>query len=137
MKQVAKKSSDPVIKGVMKPTKPVMNGVKKPTKAVMKGVKKSPSVGRLGPPPQLCSMKLPQQQLVGKVEPKLRQLASKHAKLVARWLHTSCSWKQVLMTWMVMLIASKMVLLALTAQFFTLTSLVSLQVTLNSSMLGL
>jgi len=128
MKQVAKKSSDPVIKGVMKPTKPVMNGVKKPTKAVMKEVKKAPGVGRLGPPPQLCSMKLPQQQLVGKVEPKLRQLASKHVKLVARWLHTSCSWKQVLMTWMVLLIASKMVLLALTAQFFTLTSLVSLQI---------
>merc|ERR1711972_787490 len=43
-------------------------------------------------------------------------------------LHNQFSWKQFLMGWMVVLIASKMVLLALTFPFFTLTSLVSLQI---------
>merc|ERR1739844_647576 len=58
----------------------------------------------------------------------MRELASRHVKLVAKWLHTQFSWKQFLMGWMVVLIASKMVLLALTFPFFTLTSLVSLQI---------
>ena len=85
---------------------------------------------RLGPPPPLNTIKVPvvQQQLASKVQPKLRQLASKHAKLLASWLHSSFSWKQFLMSWMVVLVASKMVLLALTYMFFTTTSLVSLQV---------
>merc|ERR1711972_1261829 len=43
-------------------------------------------------------------------------------------LHNQFSWKQFLMMRMVVLIASKMVLLALTFPFFTLTSLVSLQI---------
>ena len=89
---------------------------------------------RLGPPPQLMGgMKVPvvQQQFARKVQPKMRELASRHVKLVAKWLHTQFSWKQFLMGWMVVLIVSKMVLLALTFPFFTLTSLVSLQVFLK------
>lgn len=85
---------------------------------------------RLGPPPQLAGLKVPvvQQRLATKVQPKVQEAAARHAKLVARWLHTQFSWRQFLMSWMVLLIASKMVLLALTFQFFTLTSLVSLQI---------
>jgi len=75
-------------------------------------------------------MKVPvvQQQFARKVQPKMRELASRHVKLIAKWLHNQFSWKQFLMGWMVVLIASKMVLLALTFPFFTLTSLVSLQI---------
>merc|ERR1712117_520862 len=69
-----------------------------------------------------------QQQFARKVQPKMRELASRHVKLIAKWLHNQFSWKQFLMGWMVVLIASKMVLLALTFPFFTLTSLVSLQI---------
>ena len=47
---------------------------------------------------------------------------------VARWIHANLTWKKVLMSWMVMLVASKMVLLMLTYQYFTLTALISLQV---------
>ena len=86
---------------------------------------------RLGPPSQLMGgMKVPvvQQQFARKVQPKMRELVSRHVKLIAKWLHNQFSWKQFLMGWMVVLIASKMVLLALTFPFFTLTSLVSLQV---------
>jgi len=86
---------------------------------------------RLGPPSQLMGgMKVPvvQQQFARKVQPKMRELASRHVKLIAKWLHNQFSWKQFLMGWMVVLIASKMVLLALTFPFFTLTSLVSLQI---------
>lgn len=80
-------------------------------------------------------MKVPvvQQQFARKVQPKMRELASRHVKLIAKWLHNQFSWKQFLMGWMVVLIASKMVLLALTFPFFTLTSLVSLQVFVASS----
>ena len=88
---------------------------------------------RLGPPAQLMGgMKVPvvHQQFARKVQPKMREMASRHVKLVAKWLHNQFSWKQFLMGWMVVLIASKMVLLALTFPFFTLTSLVSLQVVL-------
>ena len=74
-----------------------------------------------------------QQQFARKVQPKMRELASRHVKLIAKWLHNQFSWKQFLMGWMVVLIASKMVLLALTFPFFTLTSLVSLQVSVASS----
>ena len=45
-----------------------------------------------------------------------------------RWFHTKFSWRRFLMSWMILLIASKMVLLALTYQYFSLTSLLSLQV---------
>lgn len=86
---------------------------------------------RLGPPAQLMGgMKVPvvHQQFAKKVQPKMREMASRHVKLVAKWLHNQFSWKQFLMGWMVVLIASKMVLLALTFPFFTLTSLVSLQI---------
>jgi len=86
---------------------------------------------RLGPPAQLMGgMKVPvvHQQFARKVQPKMREMASRHVKLVAKWLHNQFSWKQFLMGWMVVLIASKMVLLALTFPFFTLTSLVSLQI---------
>ena len=47
---------------------------------------------------------------------------------VLRWIHANLTWKKVLMSWMVMLVASKMVLLMLTYQYFTLTALISLQV---------
>merc|ERR1711944_254691 len=71
-------------------------------------------------------MKVPVvQQFARKVQPKMRELASRHVKLIAKWLHNQFSWKQFLMGWMVVLIASKMVLLALTFPFFTLTSLVT------------
>ena len=85
---------------------------------------------RLGPPPTLNSIKIPvvHQHLVSKVQPKLREVASRHIKLLATWFHTQFSWKQFLMSWMVLLVASKMVLLALTYRYFSLTSLLSLQV---------
>merc|ERR1712107_368436 len=67
--------------------------------------KPKPNPNRLGPPPQLNSLKIP-----------------------AKWFHTQFSWKKFLLFWMVMLIASKMVLLMLTYQFFSLTSLVSLEI---------
>jgi len=91
--------------------------------------KPAPLPHRLGPPSQL-SKKLPssQHEFARKVQPKLREVASKHIKLLAKWFHTQFSWKQFLMSWMVLLITSKMVLLALTYRYFTLTSLVSLQI---------
>jgi len=63
-----------------------------------------------------------------KVQPKLRKMVIQQIKLVAKWLHTQFSWKVFLMGWMVMLIASKMLLLALTYNYFPMTSFVSLQV---------
>jgi len=86
---------------------------------------------RLGPPPQLASIKVPvivQMQLTRKVQPKLKEVASKHLKLMAKWFHTQFQWKQLLLCWMVILVASKMFMLALTYKFFTLASLVSLQI---------
>merc|ERR1719507_682167 len=53
---------------------------------------------------------------------------SKQAKMIARWLHENLTWKKILMTWMVVLVASKMVLLMLTFEFFSLTALISLQI---------
>merc|ERR1739846_151968 len=53
---------------------------------------------------------------------------SKQAKMIARWLHENLTWKKILMTWMVVLVASKMVLLMLTFEYFSLTALISLQV---------
>jgi hypothetical protein len=92
--------------------------------------KAKPTPHRLGPPPQLGSSKIPvvHQKFTKKVQPKLKEVLSRHIKILAKWFHTTFSWKKFLMSWMVLLIASKMVLLMLTYQFFTLTSLVSLQI---------
>ena len=92
--------------------------------------KPKPSPHRLGPPPQLNSLKIPvvQQKFAKQVQPKLREVVSRHIKILAKWFHTQFSWKKFLLFWMVMLIASKMVLLMLTFEFFSLTSLVSLEV---------
>jgi len=92
--------------------------------------KPKPSPHRLGPPPQLNSLKIPvvQQKFAKQVQPKLREVVSRHIKILAKWFHTQFSWKKFLLFWMVMLIASKMVLLMLTFEFFSLTSLVSLEI---------
>merc|ERR1712193_547781 len=92
--------------------------------------KPKPSPHRLGPPPQLNSLKIPvvQQRFAQQVQPKLREVVSRHIKILAKWFHTQFSWKKFLLFWMVMLIASKMVLLMLTFEFFSLTSLVSLEI---------
>lgn len=92
--------------------------------------KPKPVPKRLGPPPQLlqvCKIPVVQQQNK-RLQPKLREIMSKQAKLIARWMHERLTWKKILMFWMVILVASKMVLLMLTMQFFTLTALISLQV---------
>ena len=81
---------------------------------------------RLGPPPQLARITLVQQQ--EKFQPKMREIMAKNAKMLARWAHEKMTWKKLLMSWMVILVASKMVLLMLTYNYFTLTSLISLQV---------
>lgn len=85
---------------------------------------------RLGPPPQLTGLKVPivHQKFAKKVEPKLRESITRQVKILARWFHTKFCWRRFLMSWMILLIASKMVLLVLTYQHFTLTSLVSLQI---------
>merc|ERR1719245_2640582 len=51
-----------------------------------------------------------------------------HVKILSRWFHNNMSWKKILLFWMVILIASKMVLLMLTNHFFTMMSLVSLEI---------
>ena len=63
-----------------------------------------------------------------KLQPKMHEIMSKQAKMIARWLHENLTWKKILMTWMVVLVASKMVLLMLTYEYFSLTALISLQV---------
>ena len=92
--------------------------------------KPKPTPHCLGPPPQLMAMKVPmvQQRLVGKVQPKVMEVVTRHVKVLSKWFHTQFSWKKFLMSWMVVLIASKMMLLMLTYNYFTMTSLVSLQV---------
>ena len=91
---------------------------------------------RLGPPAQLSQLAaagrggfapgfVHQQQ---KFQPKMREIMAKQAKLIARWIHHNLTWKKILMSWMVLLVASKMVLLMLTYEYFTLTALISLQV---------
>jgi len=94
------------------------------------GPRAKPAPHRLGPPPQLTSLKVPvlHQQFVNKVEPKLREVFLKQTKNIARWFHNHFTWRRLLLTWMVLLIASKMVLLLLTYEFFTLTSIVSLEI---------
>ena len=86
---------------------------------------------RLGPPPQLNSLKhipVVQQKFANKVQPKLREVLMTHVKILSKWFHNNLSWKKILLFWMVLLIASKMILLMLTNQFFTMMSLVSLEV---------
>ena len=84
---------------------------------------------RLGPPPQLAQLsRIPMVAQQQKFQPKMREIMSRQAKILARWLHETLTWKKILMSWMVVLVASKMVLLMLTYEFFTLTSLISLQV---------
>jgi len=92
--------------------------------------KPKPTPHCLGPPPQLLTMKVPmvQQRLVGKVQPKVMEVVTRHVKVLSKWFHTQFSWKKFLMSWMVVLIASKMMLLMLTYNYFTMTSLVSLQI---------
>jgi hypothetical protein len=99
--------------------------------------KPKPVPKRLGPPPQFM---LSGQNLKGesffskipmvqqKMQPKMHEIMSKQAKMIARWLHDYLTWKKILMTWMVVLVASKMVLLMLTYEYFSLTALISLQV---------
>ena len=101
--------------------------------------KPKPNPNRLGPPPQLNSLKIPvvQQQFTKKVQPKLREVVSRHIKILAKWFHMEFSWKKFLLSWMVLLIASKMVLLMLTYEFFTMTSLVSLEVSFESNFIFL
>lgn len=99
--------------------------------------KPKPVPKRLGPPPQFM---LSGQNLKGesffskipmvqqKMQPKMHEIMSKQAKMIARWLHDYLTWKKILMTWMVVLVASKMVLLMLTYEYFSLTALISLQI---------
>ncbi len=90
---------------------------------------------RLGPPPQLSQLsqqlKLQaeeQRRQQKRLQPKMREVLARQAKMLARWANTGLTWKRILMSWMVLLVASKMVLLVLTYQFFSLTALISLQV---------
>ena len=92
--------------------------------------KPKPRPSRLGPPPQLAAQlgKIPIVQQQEKFKPKMREILARQAKMLAKWAHEKLTWKKILMSWMVILVASKMVLLMLTYKFFTLTSLISLQV---------
>ena len=100
--------------------------------------KPKPSPNRLGPPPQLTSLKIPvvHQKSAKKMQPKTREVVTRHIKILAKWFHTQFSWKKFLLFWMVLLIASKMVLLMPTYQFFSLTSLVSLEVSIKFDILS-
>ena len=87
---------------------------------------------RLVPPPQLVNQLAAAQHKKSsnhhKIQPKMRQVFGRQAKLLARWIRVNFSLKRALLSWMVLLVASKMVLLVLTYQFFTLTAIISLQV---------
>ena len=101
--------------------------------------KPKPNPNRLGPPPQLNSLKMfpvVHQKFAKKMQPKMREVVTRHIKILAKWFHTQFSWKKFLLFWMVLLIASKMVLLMLTYQFFSLTSLVSLEVSIKFDILS-
>jgi len=85
----------------------------------------------LGPPPQLLATKGPlmEKNLPNKVHSKLLEVVSRHVKILAKWwMQPMVSWKKCLKSWMVVLIACKMMLLILTYDYFTLTSLISLQI---------
>ncbi len=82
---------------------------------------------RLGPPPQLSQLsqqlKLQaeeQRRQQKRLQPKMREVLARQAKMLARWANTGLTWKRILMSWMVLLV--------LTYQFFSLTALISLQV---------
>ena len=109
--------------------------------------KPKPVPKRLGPPPQLMLngqnlkgdslfSRIPMVQQQKKLQPKMNEIMSKQVKMIARWLHDYLTWKKILMSWMVILVASKMVLLMLTYEYFSLTALISLQVR-NSIFLAL
>ena len=91
-------------------------------------------VYRLGWDPRLSwrpnlAKKIPiVQQQQEKFQPKMREILAKQAKMIAKWAHEKMTWKKLLMSWMVILVASKMVLLMLTYKYFTMTRLISLQV---------
>ena len=89
--------------------------------------KPKPVPPRLGPPPQLSQYRVPTVQQK-RIEPKMREILGRQGKLVAKWVHLHMTWKKILLSWMVLLAASKMVLLMLTYEFFTMTALISLQV---------
>jgi len=61
--------------------------------------KAKPTPHRLGPPPQLNSLKVPvvHQKFAKKVQPKLQEVVSRHIKILAKWFHTQFSWKKFLM----------------------------------------
>ena len=85
----------------------------------------------LGPPHQLAALGLGKMSLVHQEErllPKMGKLLAKNAKMLAQVTREKMSLKKVLMCWMVVLVASKMLLLLLTYKFFSSTSLISLQV---------
>jgi len=63
-----------------------------------------------------------------KVKPKLQEILHKHVKTVAQHFLTEISWKKFLISWTVILIASKMGLIGFTNRYFTTRSLVSLEI---------
>merc|ERR1740131_675995 len=81
-------------------------------------------------PSKLSANKFPivNQKVSENIQPKLKEIVTKHIKVLATWFHTKFCWKKFLMSWMVILISSKMVLLMLTYQYFTTASLASLQI---------
>lgn len=94
------------------------------------GPKPKPTPHCLGPPPQLLPPKVPfmEKKVANKVHAKLMEVVARHLKLLTKWFQPIISWKKCLKSWMVVLIASKMMLLILTYDYFTLTSLISLQI---------
>lgn len=100
--------------------------------------KPKPVPKRLGPPPQMMLSghgfkgdmfgRIPIVQQHRKLQPKMHEIMSKRVKMIARWMHENLTWKKILMTWMVVLVASKMVLLMLTYEYFSITALISLQI---------
>jgi len=63
-----------------------------------------------------------------KVKPKLQEILHEHVKIIAKHCLTEFSWKKLLISWTVLLIASKMGLIGLTNRYFTSRSLVSLEI---------
>lgn len=59
--------------------------------------KAKPTPHRLGPPPQLNSLKVSvvHQKFAKKVQPKLQEVVSRHIKILAKWFHTQFSWKKI------------------------------------------
>lgn len=63
-----------------------------------------------------------------KVKPKMKEVFHQHIKILAKYLHTQVCWKKILILWAVLIIASKMAMIAFTCKYFSSTSLVSLEV---------